>query len=792
MSGNFPTKSAGSNSSIGKISTNEIFQNKNLDSGNLKLPMLKLTDNIGKTMITAEIASTTINSQNVYISKAPAAFTNSKTKVDLTLKEYHIKNLISINSIDPISQFQINDSNTKMLIVDLSTSNSCHMPNYMVQNNDNIELIHLPLPSTLVKRPNFDFLKLAKTAITNDNKLNNLTELIQNCSVFIFFDGASNYKKCSLSTYWFITKFNSYKNIADTDRIYLLDGCSAKSSCNIPSLYNEKPKKSKFNLTIEIPSAATTDDKNSMFIKSIKKDYVHYSPTSLKKYFDFDVPKGLLGHEDYLPTWLRGYVIQTDEEKEAVLRQLLSKFELLEKLENDRLEKSINVSTLREASKTQEDRRTRQNVYSLAELQKQYKKKKTMDSKNTSLIFNSDFKVVSNLTSHFRENQLFTIAPPNPLCHNQKCASSASTTPDSDNLVTPLDFYEISQGVQSFMKNRYSNILPYEHSRVKLQPSPTTVDDTGISLPPISKAGIPKTTVKRNSSYFADDDSYVNDTKLLNTGIFNDYFNANYLKLSQLNSDFVYIATQAPLPSTMDDFWKVVISNNVSVIVSLISDDELNMRKWDIYWNNNSMKKHDITIEKTIPNIFGIDGCVLRIFKVRKQQDEDETSKALLEDGKIVYQIQYTKWLDSCGVNMEDIIKLYELKNMIVRNRSSLLDNPNLENITADNILKQDKLLRGNEYSYESHPLLVHCSAGCGRTGVFITLDFLMNVFTKEMNANNKIDVWQMEEDLIFVVVNELRKQRLSMVQNLTQYITCYEALLQYFALSKNKEKLID
>lgn len=82
-------------------------------------------------------------------------------------------------------------------------------------------------------------------------------------------------------------------------------------------------------------------------------------------------------------------------------------------------------------------------------------------------------------------------------------------------------------------------------------------------------------------------------------------------------------------------------------------------------------------------------------------------------------------------------------------------------------------------------PLLVHCSAGCGRTGVFITLDFLLNILTYPSNCNNKIDVWKMTQDLIFITVNELRKQRISMVQNLTQYITCYEAILEYFSLKK-------
>lgn len=86
-------------------------------------------------------------------------------------------------------------------------------------------------------------------------------------------------------------------------------------------------------------------------------------------------------------------------------------------------------------------------------------------------------------------------------------------------------------------------------------------------------------------------------------------------------------------------------------------------------------------------------------------------------------------------------------------------------------------------------PVLVHCSAGCGRTGVFITLDFLLNILCERTNKSNKIDVWNASQDLIFIIVNELRRQRVSMVQNLTQYITCYQALLEFFSYRDQKLK---
>jgi protein tyrosine phosphatase len=71
----------------------------------------------------------------------------------------------------------------------------------------------------------------------------------------------------------------------------------------------------------------------------------------------------------------------------------------------------------------------------------------------------------------------------------------------------------------------------------------------------------------------------------------------------------------------------------------------------------------------------------------------------------------------------------------------------------------------------ESRPVLVHCSAGCGRTGTFCTVDTVLDV----MKSNPMPDV-----DVVEKVVRELRLQRLSMVQSLRQYVLCYETVLEW------------
>lgn len=286
--------------------------------------------------------------------------------------------------------------------------------------------------------------------------------------------------------------------------------------------------------------------------------------------------------------------------------------------------------------------------------------------------------------------------------------------------------------------------------------------------------------------------SYIRNIPCSDKDKFNDYFNANYLHIPQINKDYKYVATQAPLVSTIDDFWNVVLSNNIRVIVSLNSESELEMKKWDIYWNNKTNSKHLINVIITINNVNGLDGCILRVFQVFKK---DKRSYS------IIFHIQYTQWLDSCSIDIVELLKIFDLKDILISNPLECLKkiiNEDQNSMNTDNDTLSMKIdhvvdLLSSSLNYKglvhnNTPLLIHCSAGCGRTGVFIVLDFLIKILNKSTNQSNKIDVWNIPNDLIFIIVNELRKQRLSMVQNLSQYITCYESLLKYFALVKDKQ----
>lgn len=761
--------------------------------------------------------------------------------VDLTArKEYHIDELQECSDIKEVrnrSKDVANDNNT-MLIFDLTTS-GCLISgdsNTTVRSNcaesgaassKDIYRVHLSLPSTLVKRPKYHFEKLLQSVI-DDSKRLKLMSLIDDCNTFLFYDGCSRMNHCLLSTYWLVKKFNDFlhnevckKNI----KLYILekmertgrDFANASTSDLVTPETNDDSRKlqvkgapKKLNLTIKMLPKAT----DKMFIQSIKKDAIHYSPNSLRKFFRLHIPDELEENDSALPRWLKPF--SEREENGKILQKLLENFEFLENLELKRLERGLTTNGKTQESSKLQDSNSYHKIYSLSSLQREFKGK----TKINNLKSRSSSPTVSDV------NLKITIPSHPPISSNggtkvgetvnnsspNSSLPSSHLDSDTESLLTPMGNYAMSEGIQSFTKNRYSNILPYEHSRVKLQPSPIHGPTSSTDSPTAhgqtestaitpSENGLQRKRKNSNSSYFNQKISEVQSQTIKEdqgaTGTasskenFNDYFNANYLNLPQVNSDLNYIATQAPLPSTIDDFWKVISSNKVKVIISLNSNDELFLRKWDIYWNNDrSEQKYQIDITETFENCCNVEGCILRIFSFYKTNPGKGDSEKLT-----VYQLQYTKWLDSCGIVMQDILSLYTIKNMLLNKPSVILSDLRAgkakEAVMYAVDCWPDKAENCGKSFHKQPPLMVHCSAGCGRTGVYITLDFLLSILASPAESSNKIDVWNMSEDLIFIIINELRKQRISMVQNLTQYITCYESILQYFALQKQESKVL-
>ncbi|KAF9378473.1 hypothetical protein CPC16_011272 [Podila verticillata] len=205
--------------------------------------------------------------------------------------------------------------------------------------------------------------------------------------------------------------------------------------------------------------------------------------------------------------------------------------------------------------------------------------------------------------------------------------------------------FSIGAGIEKGLKNRYHNIWPYDHTRVKI--------------------------AEREEGH-------------------DDYINASYLKPPLSNKS--YIATQGPLPSTFQDFWKVTWEQNSRVIVMLTREQEMGRIKCHQYWPTAQSPVMDLgvvqvtLVSETLPDP-SIGTILVRQVKLRHLHSPEE---------RLITQIQYTGWPDF-GVPETplEVLKVIQLSN---------------EHNTPSS----------------AGPMIVHCSAGCGRTGAFCVIDSIL------------------------------------------------------------------
>jgi protein tyrosine phosphatase len=163
-----------------------------------------------------------------------------------------------------------------------------------------------------------------------------------------------------------------------------------------------------------------------------------------------------------------------------------------------------------------------------------------------------------------------------------------------------------------------------------------------------------------------------------------------------------------------------------------------------------------------------------------------------------ITQLHYSSWPDfGAPAQPSHLLALVEQCNAIQRASAS----------SPDKAIKSDD----PEDAEHARPVLVHCSAGCGRTGTFCTVDSVIDMLKRQRNeqhsgvtpmegmfnssnggdylAHSKepSDNWIFNEDcdLIEKVVEDFRGQRISMVQSLRQYVLCYETVLEWIAQQK-------
>ena len=204
----------------------------------------------------------------------------------------------------------------------------------------------------------------------------------------------------------------------------------------------------------------------------------------------------------------------------------------------------------------------------------------------------------------------------------------------------------------------------------------------------------------------------------------NGYINASWIHIPAHRS---FIATQGPLESTIEDFWVMCYAYDVKIIVMLCKLDEDYKEKCANYWDTN-LKNYNI--EQTIETIHLNDGLRMRKFKIINKDNGI---------GKDIIQIHFTCWPDH-SIPESAYNKIIDIIHMV------------------------DKFKAGC-------PVVVHCSAGIGRTGTFISLYNLYHEICEQIN-NIKIKEIKFS---IMNLVRKLKEMRLYLVESENQYTFLYQ-----------------
>ncbi|XP_041417365.1 receptor-type tyrosine-protein phosphatase F isoform X12 [Xenopus laevis] len=232
-------------------------------------------------------------------------------------------------------------------------------------------------------------------------------------------------------------------------------------------------------------------------------------------------------------------------------------------------------------------------------------------------------------------------------------------------------------------KNRLVNIMPYELSRVTLQPI------RGVEG--------------------------------------SDYINASFIDGYRQQKG--YIATQGPLAETTEDFWRMLWEHNSTIVVMLTKLREMGREKCHQYWPAERSARYQYFVVDPMAE-YNMPQYILREFKVTDARDGQS---------RTIRQFQFTDWpeqgVPKTGEGFIDFI---------------------------------GQVHKTKEQFGQDGPITVHCSAGVGRSGVFITLSIVL----ERMRYEGVVDMFQ--------TVKTLRTQRPAMVQTEDQYQLCYRAALEY------------
>nr|XP_013814245.1 PREDICTED: FERM and PDZ domain-containing protein 2 [Apteryx mantelli mantelli] len=206
----------------------------------------------------------------------------------------------------------------------------------------------------------------------------------------------------------------------------------------------------------------------------------------------------------------------------------------------------------------------------------------------------------------------------------------------------------------------------------------------------------------------------------------NGYINASYIRMKVGEEEHFYIITQGPLPSTIADFWQMVWENESDVIAMMTKEVELGKVKCHQYWPEPPHESIDLAnFHLRLGSYQILEYFIIRIIEVINKHTEEKRS---------ISHLQFTTWPDH--------------------------GTPTL----AEQLVKFICYMRK---AHKTGPVVAHCSAGIGRSGVLLCVEVLLSYIEKDLCFNIK------------QIVRDLRHQRFGMIQTKDQYLFCYEVVLK-------------
>ncbi|XP_071264467.1 tyrosine-protein phosphatase non-receptor type 9 isoform X1 [Salvelinus alpinus] len=263
---------------------------------------------------------------------------------------------------------------------------------------------------------------------------------------------------------------------------------------------------------------------------------------------------------------------------------------------------------------------------------------------------------------------------------------------------TPTGSFDYSKKLSNQIKNRYSDVLCLDQSRVRL-------------------------------CQLCDDEDETSD--YINASLMDGYKRSN-----------AYIATQGPLPKTFGDFWRMVWEQMVLIVVMTTRVVERGRVKCGQYW-----PKEEGTTEQH--GLFLVRNTSIQLYQdFRLSQLELYNSQT--GEMREVSHYLYVSWPDfgvpKCALAMLDF------REHVQQRQETALRSLGAEWVGPPG----------------GPPLVVHCSAGIGRTGTFCTLDICLS----RLEDIGTVDVCE--------TVRRMRTQRAFSIQTWDQYYFCYTAVIEY------------